>query len=117
MKTERHSVFEYFHGKQVTFTFELRRLFAMEMNDFVKEAMRKVERKIREGVLDKNEEGYTDPEEMLLDWIWIELKEESPDKDAVIDMHLDDLYEIIKSSAKTYEDYQIILEPLLEQDQ
>lgn len=84
----------------------------MEMKDFVKAALKKVNRKVADGVLDKFEEGYTDPEEMLLDWIWIELKEEAPDKDAVIAMQLDDLYELIESAADTYEDYQILLESL-----
>ena len=73
-------------------------------------------RKIKEGILNKEEEGYDDAEEMLLDWIWIELKEESPDKDAVIQMHLDDLLEIIRSSARMYEDYKIILESLKERN-
>jgi len=84
----------------------------MEMKDFVKAALKKVNRKVADGVLDKIEEGYTDPEEMLLDWIWIELKEEAPDKDAVIAMQLDDLYELIESAADTYEDYRILLESL-----
>ncbi|MCE5243764.1 MAG: hypothetical protein ABFD98_09635 [Syntrophobacteraceae bacterium] len=82
----------------------------MEMKDFVKAALKKVNQKLADGSLDKNEEGYGDSEEMLLDWIWIELKEESPDKDAVINMDLDDLYEVIESSADMYEDYQILLE-------
>lgn len=89
----------------------------MEMQDFVKAAMKKVDQKIKDGSLDKHEDGYTDPEEMLLDWIWIELKEESPDKDAVIDMDLDDLYEVIESSARMYEDYQIILDSLKSEEQ
>ena len=42
--------------------------------------------------------------------IWIELKEESPDKDAVINMDLDDLYEVIESSADMYDDYHILLD-------
>jgi len=84
----------------------------MEMKDFVKIALKKVARKVADGSLDKHEEGYDDSEEMLLDWIWIELKEEAPDKDAVINMELDDLYEVIESSADTYEDYQILLESL-----
>ncbi len=84
----------------------------MEMREFVKAAIKKVSQKVSDGTLDKNEDGYSDPEEMLLDWIWIELKEESPDKDAVISMDLDDLYEVIESSAKIYEDYQILLESL-----
>jgi hypothetical protein len=87
-----------------------RRLFAMEMKVFVKAALKKVSQKVADGSLDKHEEGYDDAEEMLLDWIWIELKEESPDKDVVISMELDDLYEIIESSADVYEDYQILLE-------
>ena len=87
----------------------------MEMNDFVKTALRKVEHKLKDGSLDKHEDGYNDPEEMLLDWIWIELKEESPDKDAVINMDLDDLYEVIEGSAKIYEDYQILLESIKEE--
>lgn len=82
----------------------------MEMKDFVKAALRKVTQKVKDGSLDKREEGYDDTEEMLLDWIWIELKEESPDKDAVIGMDLDDLYEVIESSADMYEDYHILLE-------
>ena len=89
----------------------------MEMQDFVKAAMRKVDQKIKEGSLDKHEDGYNDQEEMLLDWIWIELKEESPDKDAVINMDLDDLYEIIEGSARMYEDYQIILDSLKAEEQ
>lgn len=84
----------------------------MDMKDFVRAALRKVNQKVAEGLLDKHEEGYDDPEEMLLDWIWIELKEESPDKDAVIDMELDDLFEIIESIPDLYEDYQILLENL-----
>ena len=84
----------------------------MEMKVFVKTALKKVSQKVGDGSLDKHEEGYDDPEEMLLDWIWIELKEESPDKDAVINMELDDLYEVIESSADTYEDYQILLETI-----
>ncbi len=82
----------------------------MEMKDFVKLAMKSVAKKVADGSLDKQEQGYTDAEEMLLDWIWIELKEESPDKDAVIDMDLDDLYEVIEGSADMYENYQILLE-------
>ncbi len=84
----------------------------MEMKEFVKAALKKVSRKLADGVLDKNEEGYNDPEEMLLDWIWIELKEEAPDKDAVIAMDLDDLYEVIESDARIYEDYRIVLESI-----
>jgi hypothetical protein len=38
------------------------------------------------------------------------LKEESPDKDAVLNMDLDDLYELIQSAADTYEDYYILLD-------
>jgi hypothetical protein len=82
----------------------------MEIREFVKAALNKVGQKIRDGALDIHEEGYGDAEEMLLDWIWIELKEESPDKDAVVNMDLDDLYELIESSADTYEDYHILLE-------
>ena len=84
----------------------------MEMKVFVKAALKRVTQKVADGSLDKHEEGYDEPEEMLLDWIWIELKEESPDKDAVISMELDDLYEIIESSADIYEDYQILLETI-----
>lgn len=84
----------------------------MEMKDFVKVAIKSVTRKVADGSLDKHEEGYSDSEEMLLDWIWIELKEESPDKDAVINMDLDDLYEVIESSADMYEDYHILLESI-----
>ncbi|MFP5213305.1 MAG: hypothetical protein ACLGPL_07985 [Acidobacteriota bacterium] len=84
----------------------------MEMKDFVKAALKRVAQKMNEGTLDKHEEGYTDSEEMLLDWVWIELKEESPDKDSVINMDLDDLYEIIESSADMYEDYRILLESI-----
>ena len=84
----------------------------MEMKDFVRAALRKVSRRVADGSLDIHEQGYDDSEEMLLDWIWIELKEESPDKDAVIDLDLDDLYEIIDSSADMYEDYQILLESI-----
>ena len=82
----------------------------MEMHEFVRAALNKVGQKVRDGSLDKREEGYSDPEEMLLDWIWIELKEESPDKDAVVNMDLDDLYELIESSADTYEDYHRLLD-------
>ncbi|MGQ9749741.1 hypothetical protein [Desulfosoma sp.] len=82
----------------------------MEIKEFVKAALKKVNRKLTDGILDKHEEGYSDPEEMLLDWIWIELKEEAPDKDAVIAMDLDDLYEVIESDARIYEDYRILLE-------
>ncbi|MDA8307619.1 MAG: hypothetical protein M0Z81_12420 [Deltaproteobacteria bacterium] len=84
----------------------------MEMKEFVRAALKKVAQKIRDGILDKHEEGYDDPEEMLLDWVWIELKEESPDKDTVLNMDLDDLYELIESSADTYEDYYILLDLL-----
>jgi len=82
----------------------------MEMKDFVKLAIKRVAQKVSDGSLDKHEQGYNDSEEMLLDWIWIELKEESPDKDAVINMDLDDLYEVVESSADMYEDYHILLE-------
>ncbi len=84
----------------------------MDMKEFVRAALKKVNQKMNDGALDKREEGYADPEEMLLDWIWIELKEESPDKDAVVNMDLDDLYEIIESSADMYEDYHILLESI-----
>lgn len=84
----------------------------MEMREFVRAAIKKVGQKMHDGALDKNEEGYGDSEEMLLDWIWIELKEESPDKDAVVNMDLDDLYEVIESSADMYEDYHILLESI-----
>lgn len=84
----------------------------MDMKDFVRAALKKVARKVNDGTLDAREEGYDDREEMLLDWIWIELKEESPDKDAVINMELDDLYEVIESSAEIYENYQILLESI-----
>ena len=84
----------------------------MEMKMFVKAALKKVSQKVADGSLDKHEEGYDDAEEMVLDWIWIDLKEESPDKDVVITMELDDLYEIIESSAEIYEDYQILLETI-----
>lgn len=82
----------------------------MELREFVKAALRKVAQKVKEGSLDKHEQGYDDSEEMLLDWIWIELKEESPDKDAVINMDLDDLFEVIEGSADMFEDYQILLD-------
>ena len=84
----------------------------MEMKEFVRGALKKVGQKVRDGSLDKHEEGYSDAEEMLLDWIWIELKEESPDKDAVVNLDLDDVYELIESSADTYEDYHILLDSL-----
>ena len=84
----------------------------MEMREFVRAALRKVSQKLRDGALDTHEEGYGDVEEMLLDWVWIELKEESPDKDAVVNMDLDDLYEVIESSADMYEDYHILLESI-----
>jgi hypothetical protein len=84
----------------------------MEMQDFIRAALKNVNKKIINGTLDKHEEGYTDEEEMLLDWIWIELKEVSPDKDAVIDMDLDDVYELIESSAEIYDDYQLLLDSL-----
>jgi hypothetical protein len=86
--------------------------YRMDMKEFVRAAIKKVGQKVRDGILDKSEEGYDDPEEMLLDWIWIELKEESPDKDAVLNLDLDDLYELIESSADTYEDYHILLDSL-----
>ncbi len=84
----------------------------MDMKEFVRAALKKVAQKMREGSLDIHEEGYGDSEEMLLDWVWIELKEESPDKDAVVDMDLDDLYEVIESSAEMYEDYHILLDTI-----
>jgi hypothetical protein len=84
----------------------------MEIKEFVRAALKKVNQKMHDGSLDKHEEGYEDAEEMLLDWIWIELKEESPDKDAVVNMDLDDLYEVIESSADMYEDYRIMLESI-----
>lgn len=84
----------------------------MEMRDFVRTALKRVSRKISDGALDIHEEGYDDSEEMLLDWIWIELKEESPDKDAVINMELDDLYEVIESAADMYENYHILLDTI-----
>ena len=84
----------------------------MEMKEFVRAALKKVAKKVADGSLDKHEQGYDDPEEMLLDWIWIKLKEESPDKDAVISLELDDLYEVIEGYADMYEDYQILLESI-----
>ncbi len=84
----------------------------MEMREFVRAALKKVAKKVSDGSLDVREDGYDDQEEMLLDWIWIELKEESPDKDAVINMELDDLYEVIESAADMYENYQILLESI-----
>jgi hypothetical protein len=84
----------------------------MEMRDFVRAALKRVARKVNDGTLDLKEEGYDDREEMLLDWVWIELKEESPDKDAVINMELDDLYEIVESAADLYENYQILLDSI-----
>jgi hypothetical protein len=84
----------------------------MEMREFVRAALKKVAKKVADGSLDVREDGYDDQEEMLLDWIWIELKEESPDKDAVIGMELDDLYEVIESAADMYENYQILLESI-----
>jgi hypothetical protein len=84
----------------------------MEMREFVRTAIKKVAKKVADGSLDVREDGYDDQEEMLLDWIWIELKEESPDKDAVITMELDDLYEVIESAADMYENYQILLESI-----
>ncbi len=84
----------------------------MDMKEFVRASLKKVSKKVTEGSLDIHEEGYDDQEEMLLDWIWIELKEESPDKDAVVNMDLDDLYEVIEASADMYEDYRILLESI-----
>jgi hypothetical protein len=89
----------------------------MEMQEFIRKALRNVSRKLSNGALDKHEEGYSDEEEMLLDWLWIELKEVSPDKDAVIDMELDDVYEVIESSAELYDDYQMLLESLREKSE
>jgi hypothetical protein len=89
----------------------------MEMQDFIRAALKSVAKKIANGTLDKHEEGYSDEEEMLLDWIWIELKDVSPDKDAVIDMELDDIYELIEGSADIYDDYQLLLESLKEKDE
>jgi hypothetical protein len=86
----------------------------MEMQEFIRQALKNVSRKIASGALDKHEKGYSDEEEMLLDWMWIELKEVSPDKDAVIDMELDDVYELIENSAELYDDYQMLLESLRE---
>ena len=84
----------------------------MEMKEFVRAAIKRVAQRVADGSLDKHEEGYDDSEEMLLDWIWIELKEESPDKDAVINMDLDDLYEVIESSADLHDKYHILLESI-----
>jgi hypothetical protein len=84
----------------------------MDMKEFLRTAVKNVSRKVTNGKLDPAEEGYDDAEEMLLDWIWIEFKEESPDKDRVIQMDLDDLYELIESYSDIYEDYRIILESL-----
>jgi len=86
----------------------------MEMQEFIRQALKNVSRKIASSALDKHEKGYSDEEEMLLDWMWIELKEVSPDKDAVIDMELDDVYELIENSAELYDDYQMLLESLRE---
>jgi hypothetical protein len=88
----------------------------MEMQEFLRAALKNVGRKLARGTLDKNEEGYSYEEEMLLDWIWIELKEVSPDKDAVISMDLDDVYERIESSAELYDDYQLLLQSIKEKD-
>lgn len=89
----------------------------MEMQDFIRAALKSVAKKIANGTLDKHEEGYSDEEEMLLDWIWIELKDVSPDKDAVIDMELDDIYELIEGLADIYDDYQLLLESLKEKEE
>jgi hypothetical protein len=89
----------------------------MEMQDFLRAALKSVAKKIANGTLDKHEEGYSYEEEMLLDWIWIELKDVSPDKDAVIDMDFDDIYELIEGSADMYDDYQLLLESLKEKDE
>jgi hypothetical protein len=86
----------------------------MEMQEFIRKALKNVSRKISSGALDKHEDGYGDEEEMLLDWMWIELKEVSHDKDAVIAMDLDDVYELIESSSELYDDYQMLLESLRE---
>ena len=88
----------------------------MEMQEFLRSALKNVGRKLARGTLDKNEDGYSYEEEMLLDWIWIELKEVSPDKDAVISMDLDDIYERIESSAELYDDYQLLLQSIREKD-
>lgn len=88
----------------------------MEMQEFLRSALKNVGRNLARGTLDKNEDGYSYEEEMLLDWIWIELKEVSPDKDAVISMDLDDVYERIESSAELYDDYQLILQSIKEKD-
>jgi hypothetical protein len=88
----------------------------MEMQEFLRSALKNVGRKLARGTLDKNEDGYSYEEEMLLDWIWIELKEVSPDKDAVISMDLDDVYERIESSAELYDDYQLLLQSIREKD-
>ncbi len=88
----------------------------MEMQEFLRSALKNVGRNLARGTLDKNEDGYSYEEEMLLDWIWIELKEVSPDKDAVISMDLDDVYERIESSAELYDDYQLLLQSIKEKD-
>ncbi|HAA04430.1 MAG TPA: hypothetical protein DCE18_13885 [Syntrophobacteraceae bacterium] len=88
----------------------------MEMQEFLRSALKNVGKKLAKGVLDKHEEGYDDEEEMLLDWIWIELKEVSPDKDAVINMDLDDVYELLESSAELYDDYQLLLDSVKDKD-
>jgi hypothetical protein len=88
----------------------------MEMQEFLRSALKNVGRKLARGALDKNEDGYSYEEEMLLDWIWIELKEVSPDKDAVISMDLDDVFERIESSAELYDDYQLLLQSIREKD-
>jgi hypothetical protein len=89
----------------------------MEMQDSIRAALKSVAKKIANGTLDKHEEGYSNEEEMLLDWIWIDLKDVSPDKDAVIDMDLDDIYELIEGAADMYDDYQLLLESLIEKDE
>jgi hypothetical protein len=88
----------------------------MEIHEFLRSALRNVAKKLAKGTLDKNEDGYSYDEEMLLDWIWIELKEVSPDKDAVISMDLDDVYELIEGSSDLYDDYQLLLESIKEKD-
>jgi hypothetical protein len=89
----------------------------MEIHEFLRAALRNVAKKLAKGTLDKNEEGYSYEEEMLLDWIWIELKEVSPDKDAVISLDLDDIYEMIESSSDLFDDYQLLLQSIKEKDE
>jgi hypothetical protein len=92
------------------------RRIVMEMQEFLRSALKNVGKKLSKGILDKNEDGYGYDEEMLLDWIWIELKEVSPDKDAVINMDLDDVYELIEGSAELYDDYHLLLDSIKEKD-